>query len=104
MAQHEGDVVLGAQVGDPVPGEHALGADDEPVAEGGNGAEEGVGAAGQVAIEDRVAGLVEDADVHRPRMQVDAASEGVLLVVESHHSLPVRGTMRWVCRNFQHTR
>jgi hypothetical protein len=66
--------------------------------------QESVGPTRQVAVEDRVAGLVEDADVHRSRMQVDAAGEGVLLVVESHHGLPVRGTMRWLCGNFQHTR
>jgi hypothetical protein len=42
--------------------------------------------------------------VHGPGVQVDAAVERVLSIVKSHHGLPVKGTMRWVCGNFQHTR
>ena len=75
---------------DAVPGEHALDADHEPVPERGDRVEEGVGPAGQVAVEDDGAGLVEDAEVHGPGVQVDAGVESVLLRVEPHHGLPVR--------------
>ena len=47
VSEHEGDVLVPAHVGEPVPGEHALDADDQSVAEGREGVQEGVGAAGQ---------------------------------------------------------
>src|SRR4051812_15999265 len=43
VAEHDGDLLLLAEVGQPVPGEHALGADDEAIAEGSDGAQEAVG-------------------------------------------------------------
>src|SRR5262249_3420329 len=95
VAEGEGDGFLLAEVGQPVPGEHALDADHEAVAEGGDGAEEGVGPGRQVAVEDDGAVVVEDADVHGPRVQVDAGVESVLLRVESHRGLRVRGSLRW---------
>ena len=55
VAEHEGDRLVLAEVGEPVPGEHALAADDEAVAEGRDGVEEGVGAGGQIAFEDGLA-------------------------------------------------
>src|SRR5581483_4633607 len=57
-----------------------------------------------VAVEDDIAGLVEDAQVHRPGVQVDPCVESVLLRVEPHRGLRVRGTLRWVSGIFQHTR
>ena len=35
------------------------------------------------------AGVVEDAQIHGPGMQIDAAVESVRLVVESHHGTPM---------------
>jgi hypothetical protein len=104
VAQGKGNVLDLAQVGDPVPGEHALDAGDQVVAEGSDGAEETLRPCRQVAVKNDRAGLVEDAPVHRERVQVDAAAEPMLLQVESHRGLPVKGTMRWVCGNFQHAR
>ena len=49
MAEHEVDPLLGAQVGEPVPGEHALDADDEVVAMRFDQAQEGLGLGGEVA-------------------------------------------------------
>jgi len=43
VAQHEGDALVFAQIGEPVPGEHALAANDEVFAERLDGAEEGLG-------------------------------------------------------------
>jgi len=40
MAEHEGNLLTLAQVGDPVPGEHALDADHQAVAEGRDGLEQ----------------------------------------------------------------
>src|SRR5579872_2767230 len=88
VSQDEGDVLSLAQVGEPVPGEHALDADDESGAEGCDGAEKALRPAGQVFVEDDESVVVEDADVHGPGVQVDAAVESVGLVVEAHGILP----------------
>src|SRR5262249_37670691 len=42
VAEDEGDVVVAAGIGQPVPAVHALAGDQESVAEGGDGAEEGI--------------------------------------------------------------
>src|SRR6266545_3524565 len=86
VADEEGELFLGAEVGEPVPGEHAFDADDEVLAEGSDGSEESVRAAGEVDIGDDSAGGVEDAEVHGPGVQVDASVEAVLAVVETHGS------------------
>jgi hypothetical protein len=43
VAEHEGDVLVFAQIAAPVPGEHALDTDDEVIAERRDGPQEGVG-------------------------------------------------------------
>ena len=73
VAEDEGDAFGGAEVGEPVPGEHALGGDDQVVAEGGDGIEEGARLGGDFAVQQGGAGLVEDAKVERPGVQIDAA-------------------------------
>ena len=84
VAQDEGDAFLGAEVGEPVPGEHALDGDDESVAIGRNGLEKRspgwlacCGAAGSRRPGSRMQ------TIHGPGVQVDAAVELVLLGVES---------------------
>ena len=62
VSQDEGDVLIVAEVGEPVPAVDALAGDDEAVSEGGDGGEEGVGARRVVAVEADGAGEVEDAD------------------------------------------
>ena len=84
VAEDEGDLLVRAQIGEPVPGEHALGADDEPVAKRLDRVEEGGGRGGQVAIEDRLALGVEDVGVQAPGVQIDAAVVYVLGVVGPH--------------------
>ena len=86
MAEHKEDVLILAQVGEPVPGEHALAADDQAVAPGGDGVEEGVGAGGQVLLEASLALGVQDVQVHGPCVQIDAAVGCVGLVVKAHGS------------------
>ena len=49
VAEDEGDPLGGAEVGEPVPGEHALAADDQPVAVRGQRRQEvGPGSGGSV--------------------------------------------------------
>src|SRR5262249_31112480 len=84
VAQHEGDALLVAAVGEPVPGEHALAGDDQAVAEGCDGAEEGVGAGGDALVEGGAAVAVEDAEGEGPGVEGDAGVESVRSVVEAH--------------------
>lgn len=46
---------------------------------------------GVVLVQDRLAALVEDAEVHASGVQIDAAVESVLLLVESHRGLLAMG-------------
>ena len=76
-----------AEVGQPAPGEDALDADDEVVAEGSDGGEERFRCGREVPVEHRLSGLVEDADVQRAGVEIDSAVLSVLRGVESHRGL-----------------
>src|SRR5207249_4411742 len=84
MAEHEGDFVILAQIGQPVPGEHALAADDQALAKWLDGVEKGCGPGRQIAFVDGLALLVEDVGEHASCVQIDAAIECVLGVVKAH--------------------
>jgi hypothetical protein len=86
VAEHEVDVLLVAEVGEPVPGEHALDA-DESRTKRRHGAQKSFGAAGEVLVADDVALVVEDAQVHGPGVQIDAAVESMPAGVEAHGKL-----------------
>ena len=45
VAEDEGDVLTGAEIGEPIPAEDALDADDQVVPKRRDGSEEGVGLA-----------------------------------------------------------
>jgi hypothetical protein len=89
VAEDEGDALFGAEVGEPVPGEHALAGNGVAVAEGIDSSAEGVGGGGDGLGEDGLAGSLENVQGQGSGVQIDAAIESVLLVVESHHG--VRG-------------
>ena len=91
VPQDEGNALGGAEVSEPVPGEQALAGDGEPVAEGGDGLEECLGAGGERPGEGGLALGVEDVQGQGPGVEVDAAVESVLPVLEPHHGLRVRG-------------
>ncbi len=84
---HVADALAVAQVGQPVPAEQALAADDQPVAVGCDRLQESALLGRHFLVQDDQASLVEDAQVHGPGVQIDATVESVLLVVESHHGL-----------------
>jgi hypothetical protein len=89
VAQSEGDALVGAQIGEPVPGEHALATDDEVLAIGLDGAEELGGAGGQVLREDGLTLVVENVHEHGPGVEIDPTVESVLAVVD-HVQCPRR--------------
>jgi hypothetical protein len=54
---------------------HALAGDEQPVAEGRDGAEEGVGVGGQIFGENDLAVVAEDDEEEGPGVQIDAGVE-----------------------------
>jgi hypothetical protein len=74
VGQHEGEVFTRAGIGQPLPGEHALGGDGEVVAEGLDFLEEeGEVVVLDVLMQNDVALAVDDADVHGAGVEVDSA-------------------------------
>ena len=88
VAEHEIDVFICAQIGQPVPGKHALGADDQVFAKTLDGSQEVEWLGPHVPMQPLVPLTIEDAQVHPSGVQIDAAIEFVLLIVESHHGSP----------------
>jgi hypothetical protein len=84
VTQDEGDAVLGAQIGDPVPAKDALDTDDDVVQEGGDQLKKQLGLGMDILMQPGFALLVDDADVHFSSVQIDTAVELVLLFVEPH--------------------
>src|SRR5262249_50359882 len=87
VAQDKRNLLGGAQVGEPVPGEHALTSNYQVVTKVSDGLQKSSGMGRDVCLADDRAGLVEDADGQSPGVQIDAAVKSVLLVVETHHAL-----------------
>src|SRR5262249_8900915 len=75
VAEDKGDVLLAAGIGEPVPAVHALAGEEEAVAEGSDGAEEGVGVGGQVTGEADLAVAIEDDEEQGPGVEIDAGIE-----------------------------
>jgi hypothetical protein len=94
VPQDEGDVLGGAQVGEPVPGEHALTGDDQTRTKRLGGVEKSLGRRVEGLLQDDVPGGIEDTQRKRSGVQIDARVKCVLLGVESHHGL--RGKGNWL--------
>jgi hypothetical protein len=88
VSQHEGNVVFGTAVGQPVPAKHALDTDDEVVPEGREGLEHAVEVAGELFVGDHATGLIENAQLKSSAVQINASVESVLAGVEAHGGLP----------------
>jgi hypothetical protein len=73
--QDEGDALVLAQVGQPVPGEQAFGGDNQAVAEGRERVEDGLGAGVEGAGQALLSLRVEDAQGQSPGVEIDAAVE-----------------------------
>ena len=84
VAQREGDRFVFAEVGEPIPGEHALDADDQAGAVRRDGVQENLGARRQIAFEDGGTGVIENVREHTSCVQIDAGIECVRLFVEAH--------------------
>jgi hypothetical protein len=85
-----------AQVGEPVPGEDALGGHDEALAKRRHRFEQRLRARRQVAVQEHLAVAIEDAEVQGLRVQIDPAPMLVRSVVESHR-FPSCADARMAC-------
>jgi hypothetical protein len=84
MAEDEGDVFLGTEVGDPVPGEHAFYGDHDVLTKGSNDTEKGFRVCVDVLMNPDIASGIKDADKHIFGMQVDSTIKFVLFGVKFH--------------------
>jgi hypothetical protein len=85
MAQDKKNALLGAEVGQPVPGEDAFDANHQVLPVGCNSLEKGLRCCLHIPMQKGLSILIQDADVHGPGMQVKATVEFVLFDVKSHH-------------------
>src|SRR6266850_3508139 len=84
MTQHEGNPLLSTEISQPVPGEETGDTDDDIVARGRDGLEKRFWGCWHVTVHQNLPRLVQDAEVHRTSVQVDATVKLVRLGVESH--------------------
>jgi hypothetical protein len=85
LSPAKGNLLAGAEVGDPVPSEQALDGHDDIGAKGCEGLQEALGIIGDLGAEDDVVGLVIDhADGQEPGVEIDTAIESVLMGIEAH--------------------
>jgi hypothetical protein len=89
MSQDKGDILLRAEVGDPVPGKDAFNGNDDVLTIRGDGFQKYVGISFDVPMQNDFPFLVEDAEVHRPGVKIDTTVKFVLLGVKSHLRPPI---------------
>ena len=73
MTEDKFDAFLAAEIGKPVPGEHAFHADHQVVAERRYRPEKGFRRAGDVAMQKHIALRIQNAEKHLSGMKVDSA-------------------------------
>jgi hypothetical protein len=83
VTQDESNPLLGAAIGEPIPGEDTFYCHDEPLAVWSNGLEKRFRGGFHIAVHKNFAIMAQDADVHGAGMQVDTTVNGVWLGVES---------------------
>src|SRR5262245_12066868 len=84
MPQDKSNALLRTQVGEPIPGKHALDDHDKPLPIRGHGFEKGFRSSFHIAVKQDFPIVVHEADIHGARMQINATVKGVLVGVESH--------------------
>jgi hypothetical protein len=88
VAEDEGDILIGAKIGEPIPGEEAFDANDDVAAEWLNGGEELIRIGFDVFFETDFSGLIENAEKHSTGKEINTAIKLVLFGVESHFKGP----------------
>jgi hypothetical protein len=84
VPEDKGQLFLGPEVGEPVPGQDAFDSDDQILPLGGHGLEPRLRTGVHVAMQQDLAVLAEDTPVHAASRHIHAALRLVLFGVESH--------------------
>jgi len=84
LISDKNDILLGAQVSQSVPGKDALHGHRHVFSVRGDGLEKEVRATRHVSVQEDFALLVQDTEIHGPRVQIDSAVVSVLLSIEFH--------------------
>jgi hypothetical protein len=87
MPEDEGDPLLCAEIGEPVPREDAFYGHHQVLAIRRDGGEEVLRSGRAIMMDANLTVRVQHADVHPPRVQVNPTIVSVLLGVESHPHL-----------------
>ena len=88
VPEDEGDILIGSEIGKPIPGEGAFDANDDIAAKWLDGGEELIRIGFDVSFETDFAGLIENAEKHGAGMDINTAIILVLFGVESHFKGP----------------
>jgi hypothetical protein len=89
MAQDKRDILLIAEIGDPVPGEDAFYGHDNVLTIWRDSLQKDVGICFDVPVQDDLPLLGQDAKIHGLGVQIDSAGKFVLLGVKSHLRPPM---------------
>ena len=84
VSKDKGDGLFSTEIGEPLPGEHALDCDDEALTGGSNGLEARFRSGIHIAVQQDLTIMAQDADVHGTGMQVDPTVKLVVVDVETH--------------------
>jgi hypothetical protein len=84
MPQDKGQLCARAEGSQPVPGKDTLDSNEDILTLRSHGPQQGIRTGFHVLMHENIASLVEAADIHRPRVQVDPAIRLLLLGVELH--------------------
>jgi hypothetical protein len=84
MAEDKRQSCVDTPVGEPVPGQEALHGDAAIRPRGGHNLHKRLRAGLQSAVDQKLAGMVQDTDVQGAGMEVDATVKWVLLGIEAH--------------------
>jgi len=76
--------MLGTEIGDPIPGEHAFHGDDNVLSERFYDLEENFSIGFDISVQEDLPGFIQDAEIHFFRMKVDSTIKFVLFSVKSH--------------------
>jgi hypothetical protein len=83
VPQDKGDFLFSAEIGEPIPGEHAFDRDDQTLTVGSNSRAKRFRSGFPMTVQQGLTIVAQDADVHGTRMQVDTAVKRVWVGVAS---------------------
>src|SRR5436190_10689740 len=89
ITQNKSDAFARAEIGEPVPGENAFYGDDDLISKRSDRFQKRIRIGLHVAMKNDRTGLVQDAEVHGSRVQINSAVMRMLLRIEFHRPPPL---------------